>query len=212
MVSDSLTGRPLGRLRSPFVRFADADCLPELRDILRIEPSSLGTAGRTVRCVRCRSVWFAYESTEFPATAEHVRDDGRATAALFVEPDDARNPKPPLAAGYDPAASRYETKPALEPSDGGRPPLPAHEFDIFTSESGAEDTPTRPPEPASGGSTPVPLADRRARHSTDRRRHARRRTSKPSLLGRVSRKSARRIQELDIARPADGDRGAGRGQ
>ena len=65
---------------------------PNCATSYRTEPSSLGAAGRSVRCARCRSVWFAHETPEYPAAAEHARDDGRATAASFAAPDDAATP------------------------------------------------------------------------------------------------------------------------
>src|SRR5262245_9346052 len=40
-----------------------------------LEASSLGRAGRSVRCVRCRHVWFAANPRALTAVAQSFRDD-----------------------------------------------------------------------------------------------------------------------------------------
>jgi predicted Zn finger-like uncharacterized protein len=90
MVSDSLT---VGRYRhrpSPFC--LDSPMLivcPNCATSYRVEPSSLGATGRSVRCVRCRNVWFARDPAPLSAIAQAHRAD---IAALSGHPPDASSP------------------------------------------------------------------------------------------------------------------------
>jgi predicted Zn finger-like uncharacterized protein len=49
-----------------------------------VEPSSLGTTGRSVRCARCGQVWFAANTVALSAIAE----DHRAAMAAFAAPSE----------------------------------------------------------------------------------------------------------------------------
>ena len=77
---------------------------PNCATSYRIEPSSLGAAGRSVRCVRCRSVWVAHDSAEFPATEELARDGGISLSASFAALDDPRDPSDPRGPHPGPAS------------------------------------------------------------------------------------------------------------
>lgn len=50
-----------------------------------IDPASLGGAGRTVRCARCRTTWFA-SMPEMAEAANDVTDDGQSSAGV-IRPD-----------------------------------------------------------------------------------------------------------------------------
>jgi len=69
---------------------------PNCATSYRVEPGSLGTAGRSVRCVRCRSVWFAHDPAALSAVAETYRNDIMAVAETTAEnPDSPAAPAVP---------------------------------------------------------------------------------------------------------------------
>ncbi|MEA2944902.1 MAG: hypothetical protein QOI40_232 [Alphaproteobacteria bacterium] len=57
---------------------------PNCATSYRVETSSLGAAGRSVRCVRCRNVWFAHDPEALPAIAQAHRSDIEALASSIV--------------------------------------------------------------------------------------------------------------------------------
>lgn len=82
-----------------------------------VQVASLGETGRSVRCVRCRTVWFASPPSALaeaaqPEAAVAARDDG--TGGL---------PSGSAAASGGPAAARGEEdpQPAMNATDGGLP-------------------------------------------------------------------------------------------
>ncbi len=85
MVSDALTDRLLGFgptvCGEPPMRIVCPNCATSYR----LDPSTLGSTGRSVRCVRCRTVWFA---------------DGSQSLAVA-----AAESAQPVAAGPDPSAA-----------------------------------------------------------------------------------------------------------
>jgi predicted Zn finger-like uncharacterized protein len=87
---------------------------PNCATSYRVEPASLGAAGRSVRCVRCRSVWFAHDSSALTAVAEGFRDDlTTAGASEATEQHEFPSEAPPAAAGMDePAPESTEAAPA----------------------------------------------------------------------------------------------------
>lgn len=131
---------------------------PNCATSYRIEPSSLGTAGRSVRCVRCQSVWLAHESAEFRGIAELTGDDRTARSASFAAIDGARNlTAVPLAARYAAAAAGFETAPAVKPADGKLAPLAVNESPVLAGASATDDMPPALSEPATRDCAPVPL-------------------------------------------------------
>jgi predicted Zn finger-like uncharacterized protein len=62
---------------------------PNCATSYRVEPSSLSATGRSVRCVRCRNVWFARDPAPLSAIAQAHRAD---IAALTGPPPDAASP------------------------------------------------------------------------------------------------------------------------
>lgn len=60
---------------------------PNCATSYNIEPASLGTAGRTVRCARCKTTWFASgleAAPEMTASANDAHADGEAPAPVGV--------------------------------------------------------------------------------------------------------------------------------
>lgn len=91
---------------------------PNCATSYRVEPSSLGPAGRSVRCVRCRKVWFAADTAALAAIAH----SHRAEVTEFV----AATPIAELVA----AAERQAPEPPPEPPPALPPePLPAEAAD-----------------------------------------------------------------------------------
>ena len=72
---------------------------PNCATSYRVEPGSLGTAGRSVRCVRCRSVWFAHDPAALSAVAETYRND-----VMVVAETAAENPESPAASALPASA------------------------------------------------------------------------------------------------------------
>ncbi len=71
-----VNGRRLPSSLSPFR--LDSPMLivcPNCATSYRVEPSSLGAAGRSVRCVRCRTIWFAREPGALAAVTRDFRVD-----------------------------------------------------------------------------------------------------------------------------------------
>src|SRR5258708_16679077 len=57
---------------------------PNCATSYQVETSSLGATGRSVRCVRCRNVWFARDTSARPAIAQAHRSDLQALAASIA--------------------------------------------------------------------------------------------------------------------------------
>jgi predicted Zn finger-like uncharacterized protein len=134
MVSYSLTD---ARYRSdPSLICLDSpmliDC-PNCTTSYQVETSALGPAGRLVRCVRCRYVWFAHDASALSSIAQAHRSDVEALAgSIAAAAHDDQRPagmadmlsaegSPPLAAAHswpdpqDPLA--ITDAPTLVPSD-----------------------------------------------------------------------------------------------
>jgi predicted Zn finger-like uncharacterized protein len=61
---------------------------PACHTAFHVEPSALGSEGRTVRCVRCRNTWFARvdDLTDSPALAEIMAEGEAGDFSVPVEP------------------------------------------------------------------------------------------------------------------------------
>jgi predicted Zn finger-like uncharacterized protein len=120
-----------------------------------IEPSSLGPAGRSVRCVRCRNVWFEANTAALSAIAEAHRAD---MAVFATEPPatgygaEAADPQWPMPEpGVEPdSATAFEADPFSQ-SDAALPDAAA----LSDAFPGA--TPLRAEEPPAVPDAP-PLA------------------------------------------------------
>jgi predicted Zn finger-like uncharacterized protein len=96
---------------------------PNCATSYRIEPSSLGASGRSVRCVRCRAVWFARNG---PAASDATRASRSDVATPATGPQaDTAEPAAPPAAPAGAAASLAETDAtAMEHVSTASPPMP----------------------------------------------------------------------------------------
>ena len=91
-----------------------------------IDPASLGTTGRTVRCARCKATWFASPKKQAPdvnafvddVIAEATAQTASAAAAPAPAPTPAANaaPPPPPAAADDFGAEPDKPIPEPEPA------------------------------------------------------------------------------------------------
>jgi predicted Zn finger-like uncharacterized protein len=80
---------------------------PNCATSYRVEPSSLGASGRSVRCVRCRSVWFAHDPSALSELAHDHRAEVMAVAAAASAPAAAQL-EPPTAAMTAPTAEIFD--------------------------------------------------------------------------------------------------------
>jgi predicted Zn finger-like uncharacterized protein len=94
----------------------------------QVDPSSLGATGRSVRCARCKRVWFAANPAGFTQIAEADRADLAAVSGTSAIADPAESP--PLA---DDTAAMPEAEWAATPE------LPPEGADAPPSRSGADD-------------------------------------------------------------------------
>ena len=81
-----------------------------------IDPASLGAAGRTVRCTRCKTSWFAggpEAAPELAAVAETGTAEAEIQPAHAARAEPPPPPPPPAAAGDRPAS---EAEPAASPA------------------------------------------------------------------------------------------------
>jgi predicted Zn finger-like uncharacterized protein len=98
---------------------------PNCATSYRVETSSLGAAGRSVRCVRCRNVWFAHDPEALPAIAQAHRSDIEALASSIVTV--AHDDPVPQTSAADESEYAFEPQPAFaDPpaatSDADEPP------------------------------------------------------------------------------------------
>ncbi len=143
-----------------------------------VTASSLGPTGRSVRCARCRHVWFAANTDALADIAEAHRAD---VAALSGAPPAGgapvqQEPQPPASEGPPPDRAQWEAAPdpATAPDGSQDPaPLPSEGEPLAVTDA----PPLAPADPAaSGPPAPPPLEDietvaaRRARRQAERRR------------------------------------------
>jgi predicted Zn finger-like uncharacterized protein len=84
---------------------------PNCATSYRVETSSLGAAGRSVRCVRCRNVWFAHDPEALPAIAQAHRSDIEALASSIVAV--AHDDPVPQTSAADESEYTFEPQPAF---------------------------------------------------------------------------------------------------
>jgi len=115
---------------------------PNCATAYQVEPSSLGAAGRSVRCARCKKTWFAANPQAALAIARSHREDLAALAAAtsVADPTESQLPMPapdaafPVleapAAAVAPAAATEApppVQPAPEPDHNDSGPAPVAE-------------------------------------------------------------------------------------
>src|ERR671934_1427392 len=86
MVSVSLTDARYGPGPKPHlgpIRRMLIVC-PNCATSYQVEASVLGSTGRSVRCVRCRNVWFAHDPAGLLAIADAHRSDMQTLAASIA--------------------------------------------------------------------------------------------------------------------------------
>jgi predicted Zn finger-like uncharacterized protein len=176
---------------------------PNCATSYQVEPSSLGPAGRSVRCARCQGTWFAANTEAMGAIAQAHRSD----IAEFASPPAADDPAalPPAAPiGQDLAAEPSAPAEAQAPSASAEAPqaAPAEPVDsdpqndappLAASPGDQPSEPASPPEPqatadapslapAEHGEAPAPPEDIESVAARHRRPGAmRRRTRSPML-------------------------------
>jgi predicted Zn finger-like uncharacterized protein len=118
-----------------------------------IAPSSLGRAGRSVRCVRCQQVWFATNPGVLSAVAEAYREEvGAPSPPLPPGSDEPIPPPGDRSSGTEPPATVAEP-PTLATSE-----LSSTEQDI-AAEPARTDAPADEPPAASDAAVPSTVAD-----------------------------------------------------
>jgi predicted Zn finger-like uncharacterized protein len=121
---------------------------PSCKTSFRIKPDVLGPAGRTVRCARCHTSWFAApEGMERePAMAETPALEAAATSLPVIPSNDPVNDPVNYPVSWREPLAEGEPAPPLVP-DGFHPMTPALPEDVVEAES----RPARralPPRPA----------------------------------------------------------------
>jgi predicted Zn finger-like uncharacterized protein len=79
-------------LAKPKIRFAMLLSCPNCATSYEVDRTSLGSTGRSVRCLRCRHIWFASNATAFADIANAHRADVAALAGVTTV---AAAPSPP---------------------------------------------------------------------------------------------------------------------
>ena len=119
MVSDSLTDARYG-----FAQAKKPDSLmllscPNCATSYEIDRSSLGSTGRSVRCLRCRHIWFASNATAFVELAREHRAEVAAFAATTSVADIVSPPADPPVPYYTnlaPSAAAVDVEPVADAS------------------------------------------------------------------------------------------------
>lgn len=120
---------------------------PNCATSYRVETSSLGATGRSVRCVRCRNVWFAHDPSARAAIAQSPRTE---IDALGADGGDAgtSSPDAPLPPTEEPGPAAAAVEPSFEAE-----PTPAE-----VPDSPAQ-TPPSAPAPWPDLDPPIAIAD-----------------------------------------------------
>ena len=91
---------------------------PNCATSYQLESDSLGAAGRSVRCVRCRTMWFASNSDAMAQIARAHRDDVATLRAGFQPVDPTSPSAPPAPADVAPI---IDATPEIAPQDPAEP-------------------------------------------------------------------------------------------
>jgi predicted Zn finger-like uncharacterized protein len=105
---------------------------PNCETAYQVDPSSVGPTGRSVRCARCRTVWFAADTAALSEIAASHRAEMAQFAATASAPDAPEGwPEPPPAYGHesvagDPADVGFvHDAPSIAAGDSAAPDDPA---------------------------------------------------------------------------------------
>jgi predicted Zn finger-like uncharacterized protein len=124
-----------------------------------IDPASLGEAGRTVRCARCKTTWFASK----PEMAGAGTDDEPASAIGVIRPDQRTGD-----GGEDSTAADQATEPAAQSENAAQAPVTMTDAPPI-----APDVPAASPEATSETDEIENFAARRKRLQARRRKEQR---------------------------------------
>lgn len=103
-----------------------------------IDPASLGDAGRTVRCVRCRTTWFAAKPEMADAASDVVVDDARPSIGVIRPDNGARSEDGETAPDVPEADHAADTgAPAKDEGVAHAPPIVADAPSIVPTDSSA---------------------------------------------------------------------------
>jgi predicted Zn finger-like uncharacterized protein len=132
---------------------------PNCATSYRVEPSSLGAAGRSVRCVRCRTVWFARDPGAISAVAQTYRSDAAAlttsvSAADLAEPEASPPVADTLPDEPPPAAEMTEVEHVPEETTTALDAGPAEDAPSLAAESQDHELP-QPQEPVAMADAPA---------------------------------------------------------
>ncbi|MCC6891023.1 MAG: zinc-ribbon domain-containing protein [Hyphomicrobiales bacterium] len=158
---------------------------PNCATSYRVEPSSIGAAGRSVRCVRCRKVWFA-SNTEAMAAIARAHHEDLAALADAAAPDGAAAAaaeevsQPHAQPLSEPPADAPAPEPVLR-DDRGPAPLPEpRQHDLPAAPAAIDDAPPLAPQAADPVASNIEAAAARLRRPL--RRPAKRRSSGWSIV------------------------------
>jgi predicted Zn finger-like uncharacterized protein len=183
MVSDPLTDRLLGFHHSTCGERPMQIVCPNCETSYQVDASAVGPTGRSVRCARCRTVWFAANTAALAEIAAAHRSDMAQFGTAPSEPEGTESwPQPDDAV---PAAATADESAAPEPDPAGvgfvqdAPPIAAADS-TASAESPAPEKPLvespalapvepAPAEPVQGEDIET-VAARRAREQARRRR------------------------------------------
>jgi predicted Zn finger-like uncharacterized protein len=155
---------------------------PNCATSYQVESSSLGATGRSVRCVRCRKVWFAANTEAMAAIALSHHQD----MAAFSTADAQAADEPPMPAGLETVSAEPPPEPAMdqppleEPArdDRGPAPLPEpQDYELPSQPVTVDDAPALVPsqEDDAPAASPTPediesVAARRLKRPPPRRK------------------------------------------
>ncbi len=152
-----------------------------------IDPASLGAAGRTVRCARCKATWFATPKKQAPdvnAFVDGVIAEAQAQTMAPPEPASASGPPPPAADDFgaepdspvpEPQAAPPVAPPVEAPAPQAAAPEPVAIADAPSLVPPIEHAPL--PEP---GQAPIEADDVESYAARRERMQARRKQSRRS--------------------------------
>ena len=161
------------------------DC-PNCATSYQVDAASIGAHGRSVRCARCRNVWFAEPAANASSSPDSASDDAVAAfrAELGPEPQPAAEPSAPLEPAPAVDAST-DANAAAEPTASATDERPAEES--LAIEQAAPIAPSNIPIPITDAPASVAGIDQRPplrldppaiEHSTENIRRAARRPTK----------------------------------
>jgi predicted Zn finger-like uncharacterized protein len=119
---------------------------PNCATSYQVETSSLGATGRSVRCVRCRKVWFA-ANTEAMAAISLSHQQDLALLAHAGDTGADTGGEPPREPAPTAPTAEAEPQPELDRDDRGPSPLPVEDAPALV--------PSGDPEPAPAAAEPT---------------------------------------------------------